>query len=218
MSPTQPKLFWSTLSVIVTALLTSCLAPKGLDYIPHCFRSPILAIELPRSADDITSLLDRQPVSPRHAIRIETYADFLFILSYVCLWFMLSRKVSKVLGSVIIFAGIADFFENIGILRAVGSTAPTQAIADATRYPSLAKWTLLGVVFLSFLYLFLPRDEAKSGWQILYLVVGLSYAYAGILCVTGVLFQNLLIEQSILPLSAALILQLIAYAFIPSGN
>jgi hypothetical protein len=218
MRPKQPKLFWSTLSVVVAALLASSLTPKGLDYIPHCFKSPILAIELPRSADDITSLLDRQPVSPRHAIRLETYADFPFIMSYVYLWYTLSRKVSQVLGFVTIFAGIADFFENIGILRAVGSTVPTQAIADATRYPSLVKWTLLGVVFVSLLYLFLPRDEAKSGWQILYLVIGLSYVYAGVLCVTGVLFQNLLIEQSILPLSTALILQLIAYGFAPVGN
>jgi hypothetical protein len=215
MKPHQPVLFWSTLVVIVMALVTGVLEPKRIDYIPHCFKSPTLAMELPRSGRDLQILLDGPASSTRGAFRRQTLADFLFILCYVFLWFRLTRKISWVLASVVILAGIADCFENLGILRAVASVAPSQAIADATRYPALIKWTLLGVAFSSLLYLFWPRDPARDGWQILELVVGLSYAWGGILCLAGALFQNLWIEQSMLPLSAALVLQLSVFAFAP---
>jgi hypothetical protein len=215
MKPQQPVLFWSTLAVIVMALMTGVLEPKRIDYIPHCFKSPTLAIELPRGSTDLQVLLDGQGSATRLAFRRQTLADYLFILCYVFLWFRLTRRISWVLASVVILAGIADCFENLGILRGVASVAPSQAIADATRYPSLIKWTLLGVAFSSMLYLFWPRDPVRNGWQVLELGIGLCYAWGGVLCFAGALFQNLWIERALLPLSAALVLQLSVFAFAP---
>jgi hypothetical protein len=215
MRPKQPGLFWSTLCVIVMAVATGALEPRDIDYIPHCFKSPTLAIELAGSGDDLKVLLDSPAVSPRCRFLLQTYTDFLFILSYVNLWFALARRISIVLGFLVIAAGVSDVLENIGILRAIASPTLTQRLADAIRSPSLIKWTCLGVIFLGLLRLFWPRGTPNTGWQILYLFVGLSYAYAGMLCLAGATFENSLIGQSILPLTTALALQFIAYAFAP---
>lgn len=223
MKPNQPLIFWTTLCVVVMSLITQALAPKGIDRIPHGFKSATVAIELPRSGDDIRNLVDAPPLSLSEAVRIQksfriqTYADFLFIVGYVGLWFLLARQVSLALSLVPVAAGVADVFENFGILRATRS-APTQAIANATRYPSLAKWFLLGVLFISLLYVFRPRRGRKAGWQAVYLVIGLCYAWAGVLCIVGVLVDNPIIEFSFPPLSVALTLQLVAYWFAPAST
>ena len=207
MIPAQPRLFWLTLAVIVMALVTGSFAPKHVDLLPGEFELPVLALELVRTPGDAARVLDGD--ARRSGLRRSTYADFGFIIVYTLLWVAMGRRVSRIVAILALLGGLADVIEDIGMLTTIEASTPSQAIVHWTYFVSSVKWLLLGLVFIALFFYFRPRHGLRDGWDLAKLGAGLAYAYSGIICVAGVFIYNPLIERSLLPLSVALILQLI---------
>ena len=137
---------------------------------------PVLAIELPRSAQDLRRVLHtdnphdsdsqcRQNVQACNVaqaisgLRANTYQDFVFILLYsLYLWrfallFGITRngtpiRLATTVGYLALLAALFDCAENIGILRTLDATNLTDGLARATAWPSRGKWILFGLALL----------------------------------------------------------------------
>ncbi len=207
-------LFWLTLATIITAGLTARYAPdpKRVDLVPGGFESPTLALELARTPEDAAALIKQDP----EAFRKQTMVDFFFIATYTALWFTLARRRRlAIIPLLIILAGLADVSEDVGMLQSIAGT-PTASTVALTYWSSMIKWLLLGVSWLAFFLAFKPSNPVRTGWDLQQLATGLFYASAGIVTVLGVFASHTLIERSVLPLSAALLLQLFLFLLYPS--
>lgn len=121
-------------------------------------------IAMPKNADEFDDALpdvqkfckSAQAIS---ALRSNTWEDFLFIALYVLfLWrfaklFVICADgtqmlLGKLVALLALGAGLADCVENVGILRALGTDHLTDAMAEATRWPSVCKWVLIGTALL----------------------------------------------------------------------
>ncbi len=208
-------MFWLTLATIITAGLTARYAPnpKQVDIVPGGFESPTLALELARTPEDAATLINQA----RDAFRKQTMVDFVFIAAYTTLWFTLARRrrLVAIVPVLIVLAGLADVSEDVGILQSIAGT-PTASTVALTYWSSMIKWTLLGVTWLAFFPAFKPSNPVRTGWDLQQLTTGLFYAYAGTVTMLGVIASHTLIERSVLPLSAALLLQLFLFLLYPA--
>ncbi len=109
---------------------------------------PVVGLQMARNADEVDDVLGDAPSPDREAMRIKQYVDFFFIASYAALYIALARMFRTRMATIAAILGVAaavfDIAENFAILRIldVPLRATTQAMIDAIRYPSLAKWTL----------------------------------------------------------------------------
>ena len=203
----RPRLFWLTLAVMVTAVATSHFAPKDVVSLPGGFESPVIALELARSAGDAALIMDGP--ERRSGFRTSVYTDFGFIFFYTLLWAIMGRRVSPIAALLAVLGGLADVIEDIGMLITLAAPAPTENAVNWTFYASHAKWLALGLVFIALFFYFRPRFGIKSGWDLTRSLAGLAYICSGVICVAGVFLWNPLIEYSVPPLSVALLLQLV---------
>ncbi len=110
--------------------------------------SPVIALEVARNVDEVDDVLGEAPSPDREAMRIKQYIDFFFIASYSGLYIALAWMLRTRLAAFAMICGLAaavfDVIENFAILRLlkVPLAYTTQAMVDAIRYPSLAKWAL----------------------------------------------------------------------------
>ena len=141
-------------SVIVWMSRTQDFDPPAC--LPDGFDSPILAIELVRSAEDVSRIL-RDPVSGknRQVFRAQVFEDWFFIPSYSLAFIGLIivgfRKTPFGTGlafSAVVCVALAaacDVQENLAILRVVnnGRFDPSDAPALAIRNASVVKWAAI---------------------------------------------------------------------------
>src|SRR6266849_878227 len=135
---------------------------------PRGIANPVVALEMARDVDEVDAILGEAPSPDREAMRVKQYIDFGFIACYATLYVLLSvllghdldvdasarvprsgdaaRKsaCATTLGVCGVAAAIFDAIENFAILRICDMrlSQTTQAMVDAIRRPSLAKWTL----------------------------------------------------------------------------
>ena len=184
--PASPTLFWLTVAVLVTGLVTKRLSPRHVVLPQPWLSSPVLALELPRNASDMKSLLGPLPPGGhRPAFAHAIYADFAFIGAYSALWGLMSARAAAVLGGLAVVVAAADVAENLGMLRAISRAEPSEATARWTRGMSLLKWTLLGVLLVGAAFAWLPASWVGAAWMAVRLAFALGYGAAGLLYVLG---------------------------------
>lgn len=216
MIPVQPRIFWLTLAVIIMAVIGWKFSPRDLEEIPGGFESAVLGLELARSPQDAATIADGEP--RRAVLKKNTYADIGLIIAYTILWFSIGKRLNKIVAAAALAAGIADVIEDLGILITLDSAMPSEAVVRTTYIASFIKWMLLGVVFVALAFYFRPRSGLRHGWDVARAVTALAYAYSGILCLVGIFFYHPIIERVLLPLSVALILQLVLSLLTEPGS
>jgi hypothetical protein len=148
---------------------------------PRNIPSPVVALEVARNVDEVDAILGEAPSPDREAMRIKQYIDFGFIACYAALYVALGMMFRSRLAVAAAVAGVAaavfDVVENFAILRVIELPLlqTTQAMIDAIRYPSLAKWTLAFLATALFAALFLNRRR----WT-MRLIATLNFAAAAI--------------------------------------
>ena len=226
----------TTIATVLTGLLCTVLKPNHEGPLPRGFRHPVIAAELVMNADEIVQVYG---TSAQHGacgtappdvaepwdcasmrmLRLNTWADFLFIACYGSMLFFLGRSLGGWVGLAIAvlapLAALADVVENIGILRATVEPA-SDALAAAIRTPSLVKWALLGLIWTALWRRFAVLDARRRGsrvWRIIESVVGTCYAVGGLLCLYALIDGNALVEIGAALLAPAFIGQLIILLF-----
>ena len=143
----------TTIATVLSGLLCAALRPNHEGPLPRGFRHPVIAAELVVNAAEVVQVYG---TSAQHGacaapppggaepwdctfvrmLRLNTWADFLFIASYSSMLFFLGRSLGGWLGLAIAvlapLAALADVIENIGILRAtVEPASPFRALLES---------------------------------------------------------------------------------------
>jgi hypothetical protein len=210
MPPPQLQRWAGYLAVLTLAMIAILLGRPSFSNGSRPVRgisSPVLAMEVARNVAEVDAILSDSPSADREAMRIKQYADFGFISGYACLFVVTGillipqGRTIAILAVVLgVLAAIFDVVENLGILRVVNTDLEhtTQAMIDAVRYPSLAKWTLasLALGLLAILFLRIKRAGPR--------IVGTLYLIAALLGLSG-LYENVFLEWSGIPTLAGFI-------------
>lgn len=218
----------ATAATILSALLCTAFLPSHPGPLPHGYM-PLLAAELVASGAEIEQVYGTDAQAGRcggavtsaqpwdcsfvSMLRRNTWADFLFIASYVTVYFLIGRLLGRGLGTIVILlgvlAGLADIAENIGILRATAEPA-SDLLAWAIRGPSLIKWVATSLVLILVFRFFvgpgLSRDSPWA-WRLTELATGTLYAASGLICLYGVALSDPMIAAGLQLLGLPLLLQ-----------
>jgi hypothetical protein len=209
-STPQLQRWAGTLAVLNIAIIAILMGRPSFSNGSRSVRgisSPVLALEVARNVAEVDAILSDAPSPDREAMRIKQYADFGFICAYASLYVVMSLllmpqgRAIAILAAVLgVIAAILDVIENLDILRVVDTDLAhtTQAMIDAVRYPSLAKWGLASIALglLAILFLRVPRIGPR--------IVGALYLTAALLGLYG-LYDNAFLQWSGLPTLAGFI-------------
>jgi hypothetical protein len=131
--------------------------------------SPILALELSSSIDDLNGVLHTENPGQTNpdpsvkkavaSLRTNTYEDFFFIPLYTSFlgafallfaagnrWGDIAQR--RAIVAIVILVAVFDCAENFGILRALGASGISPSTARAICWPSRCKWCLFAVALL----------------------------------------------------------------------
>jgi hypothetical protein len=181
---------WLALTAAFLVIAFALVFALALDFsgrpLPHGLQRPILAMEVPASADDIRLILgcgvgetrtvpcgDPLDKLDRESMRTAQYFDYFFIPCYTTLFFFTGLVELRTVRSkwryfgiaaavLVVPAAVLDYLEDFAILRVLDRVAQS-AMPDAAaiaRY-GWSKWWLLFVVFLCLVPLSYAGD-AKS--------------------------------------------------------
>ena len=98
---------------------------------------------------DVQGILGGDGSAVRAQLHDQTLVDFALIVSYVGLWGATGLALNPGVAVIAVMAGIADVVENLAILHELALPDPVRFV----RWAALAKWSLLGLVFIAFLFL-----------------------------------------------------------------
>ncbi|HKA62366.1 MAG TPA: hypothetical protein VKH83_08060 [Methylomirabilota bacterium] len=193
------------LAVIVASIATHAFRPGGEARTACGIRDITLAVEVcpPRDVDAILGDVG-SPV--RAQMHDQTLVDFALIAAYVALWGATGLALNPGVAILAGLAGVADVIENLAILQELPLPDPVPFV----RWAALAKWSLLGIVFITFVFLFRP-DRLSGGWRgLLRVATGLAYGVAGVAALGGLVDVRILAWAGP-PLMAAVLLQLLLH-------
>ena len=193
------------LAVIISGLATHAFRPGGEALTPCGIRNITLAVEVcPPS--DVKQILGDDGSAVRAQLHDQTLVDFALIVSYVGLWVTMGLALNPGVAVIAVMAGIADIVENLAILHEVALPDPVRFV----RWAALAKWGLLGLAFITFVFLFRP-DRVSGRWpSLVRAATGLAYGVAGVAALGGLVDVRCL-ELVGYPLVAAVCLQLVLH-------
>src|SRR4026209_2925257 len=163
------------LAVIVASVATHAFRPGGEARTACGIRDIALAVEVgpPR---DVDAILGDVGSPGRAQMHDQTLVDFALIVTYVALWGAAGRPLNPGVAVLAGLAGIADVVENLAILQELPLPDPVPFV----RWAALAKWSLLRLVFVTFLFLFRPA-HLSGGWRgLVRAATGLAYGVAGV--------------------------------------
>src|SRR5678815_2923452 len=144
------------LAVILASLATHAFRPRGEALTSCGIRNITLAVEVcPPS--DVKQILGGDGSAVRERLHDQTLVDFALIVSYVGLWGTMGLALNPGVAVIAVMAGIADIVENLAILHELAVPGPARFV----RWAALAKWSLPGLVFITFVFLF--RPDTRSG-------------------------------------------------------
>ena len=116
----------------------------------------IVALEMAKTPERVHQLLEGVDLE---LYRKTTYADFLFLIAYSSLLFYgsrwlghlseqyLLRKAGNIFSILVIFAGLADFFENLGLLHTLNYGAEPWQV-ELTNHLAVTKFSILVINLL----------------------------------------------------------------------
>lgn len=163
---------------------------------------PVVALQMARNSDEVEAVLSDAPSADREVMRIKQYVDFALIAGYLALALLIAavlagtrhRRLALVMGSVAVFAALADVLENLATLRVVNLNLSrlTPAMLDALRFASVTKWILLAaaVTLLS------TVTVARIRWYLR--AAGLLGLAGAVLTVGGLFYHSFLVWGGLL--------------------
>ena len=189
------------LAVIVASITTHAFRP-GEEARTSCgIRDITLAVEVCPTRD-VDAILGEVGSETRAQLHDQTLVDFALIATYVALWGATGLALNPGVAILAGLAGVADVIENLAILQELPLADPVPFV----RVAALAKWSLLGVVFITFVFLFRP-DRLSGGWRgLLRAATGLAYGVTGVAALGGLVDVRSLAWAGP-PLMAAVLLQ-----------
>lgn len=209
LEPVQLKFFGGLLLILLVLVgLAARLGPQ--EPRPKAappFTKPVLSLELPRSADDVKTIVGDDGDERRAVMRAGLVHDSLFFIPGYTFFFLgaswlLSQRthwhgfvwLGFAAGLCALGAAVCDYVENqhmLALLNApLAQVRATQSMVDHTRYFSLAKWGLSFVTLLLLSALFLW----KRHWYVQ--AVGVLYLLTALVGLLG-LFHNPLLEKAL---------------------
>jgi len=170
--------------------------------------SPVLALELARDAADLQEVFQTEHPKEADAIRgpeslnayravsalerdtvddcgfIPLYSLFLFSMAVLFTSDTVKRRTRLLAGLLIAAVAVLDYFENVGIFKAINAQTVTTELAHAIRYPSLGKWTLLGITLL-FLGGIIFVSQVEVFWDWTRKLLGIAFVITGLMLLIG---------------------------------
>jgi hypothetical protein len=197
------------LAVILSGVATHTARPRGEALTPCGLRNIALAVEV-CPPGDVQRILGTGGAPVRTEVHDHTLADFALIASYVGLWGATGLALHPGVAVMAILAGVADVVENLAILHELTLSQPLSFV----RWAALAKWGLLGLVFLAFVVLLRP-DRVSGSWpSVVRAATGLAYGVAGVTATAGVIDVHTL-PWAVGAIVAAVALQLVLHLTAP---
>ena len=194
---------------------------------PERFRSPVLAMELARSDDEINQLRKRGDIKKRQlAMARNVQMDYLFIALYalfiggLAVWAAIERTqmtgwaVGFAIAAIlcILSAAFFDVQENNAMLRAIENIRSSlDPAAPAIRTASLWKWRLF---FASLLFVSMTL---ATELDLLKIAMAVLLAFTATIGGAGLIWKEPWIELSMLPLLSALALAILVLPFRTTG-
>jgi hypothetical protein len=146
-------------TILCSSLMLLLLRPYPYAHnFPDEVNSPVLALELPKDANALKSVLQDEDASKaddaRHVFRINNMLDFIFIPLYggfLGLFVNMFRSVPgtrlirRLVICSILFAAVFDYVEDFGITKALRNAQITDNMARSISLPSHVKWFSLGI-------------------------------------------------------------------------
>src|SRR5215210_2743540 len=199
------------------------------DDLPRGFTSPVLAMQMARSMQEVEMIVGEPGHRDRSEMREQQYMDFVFIVAYwlefslisVLLWrrsFRFAKALGVFAGLCATLAALLDVRENLSILKVL-STSPTpenNPLVHAVRHAAVPKWALLFVAMILLSLVFLGRRDWRLRSGLPFLGTGLLFILTGWIGLIGLTTQDALLELIVMPMSGGLITLLIALCLAPS--
>ncbi|HET9165494.1 MAG TPA: hypothetical protein VFP11_05825 [Candidatus Angelobacter sp.] len=185
--------------------------PANNDFHNGEISGPVLALELARNAEDLRDVLQTEHPGealkqPRDiesltayravsALETNTIQDCgfiplysLFLAAMIGVFTSHAAKSRTRLAAWLLIAAVAalDYAENIGIFRAIAASSLSDEAAHAIRYPSLAKWALLGVTLLVLGGAMILSPVAAM-WESARKLLGMLFALTGLMLLMATL-------------------------------
>src|SRR5262245_47977342 len=190
------------LAVMASSAATYALRPAGTASLPCGIGDITLAVEVCPSRE-VAGLLGPVGSPMREQLRDQTLVDFALVASYVGLWGATGLALNPGVAVIAVTAGAADVVENLAIIH--GLAEPE--LPPAIRWAARAKWGLLGLAFVCFVFLFRPDRVSGGPVAVVRAATGLAYGAAGVTALAGLVDVRSLAWTSY-PLMAAVGLQL----------
>ena len=193
------------LAVVVSGIATHALRPRGEALAACAIRNVTLSVEV-CPPGDVKTILGEVGSPVRAQLQDQTLVDFALVVSYVGLWAATGLALNPGVAVLAAMAGVADVIENLAIIYELSLPDPVPFV----RWAALAKWSLLGVVFITFVFLFRPDRPAGGGRALVRAATGLAYGVAGVVAL-GSLVDVRALAWVAYPLAAAVVLQLLLH-------
>jgi hypothetical protein len=206
----------------LAAALVATIAPPHFTNASKPVRgmkTPVLSIEFAQSVQDVDWVLSDKPSLDREVMLTKLTQDYFFIAAYsalfVCMGLLLMRRGGRgkwfgLLGiHLALAAAILDLVEDFAITSVCNTplAQTTQAMVDAIRRPSIAKWILafLAIGLLSQLFFGVNRR--------FWMIMGFFWMAVAFVGLTGAIVDPRFIETAMAPLPLLLFGQMILFWF-----
>jgi len=186
------------------------------ESFPRGFNSPVLAMQMAQSMEEVNAIVGEPGHSDRAQMRSQQRMDFLFILAYwsefllmsILLWrrsFSGARYLAALAGLIATLAAGFDVWENVGILRVLSASATSanDTLVQVVRFTAIVKWLLLFVAMVLLSRVFLGREGMDAPDDItdrIFFLPGLFFLVTGVVGLTGLVWWNALLNYVAIPM------------------
>jgi hypothetical protein len=143
--------------------------------LPRGFKSPVLAMQMAQSMQEVKAIVGAPGHSDRSQMRSQQHMDFLFIVAYwsefllisVLLWhrtISLAKVLAVMAGLCATLAAVADIRENLAILEvlSVPAVQDNDPLVQTVRFAATFKWVLLYTAMIPLAFVFIGREDGRA--------------------------------------------------------
>jgi hypothetical protein len=143
--------------------------------LPRVFKSPVLAIQMAQSMQEVKAIVGEPGRSERSQMRSQQYTDFMFIIAYwsefllisVLLWhraFSLAKVLAVMAGFCATRTTILDIQENLAILEVLSVLAvqDNDPLVQTVRVAAMLKWITLYTAMIPLTFVFMGREGGRA--------------------------------------------------------
>jgi len=203
----------SVVSVVLVAvgLCMFLAADFRHDKLPRDFKSPVMAMQMAPSMDEVEMIVGKVGHSDRSQMRSQQRLDFLFIVAHWSEFMLISallwwhglpgaKSLALIAGLCATLAAVLDVRENLAILQVLSAPAvqDNDAMVQTVRNAAIAKWFMVWAAVIPSALVFLGRryDRTHHGAmdRIIFPLPGLFFLVAGIFGAIATGLEVLLVD------------------------